>query len=179
MKTINFNIKSQYVKQTDSLERFPDGKGGFNEYPLHLVQKRMKEDFENFPDFTIITAPTGTGKSYAFPFPVLNSQKQAAFGGLRKGKRGLIVLPTNALIDELHENFTSTFKEIKIGKLTGKHITELQKDDLKKGTFHRFSKMLEISQENDLVITNPDIINYAMHGGYHYKRAIFFLLVKQ
>ena len=164
MKTIEFNIKPQYVKQTDALERFPDGKGGFKEYPLHLVQKRMKEDFESFPDFTIITAPTGTGKSYAFPFPVLNSQKQAAFGGLRKGKRGLVVLPTNALIDELHENFTNTFKEIKIGKLTGKHLNELQK----KG-FNRWTEILKISQENDLIITNPDIINYAMHGGYHQK----------
>ncbi|MCD4697570.1 MAG: type I-D CRISPR-associated helicase Cas3' [Bacteroidales bacterium] len=170
MKTIEFSIKPQYVKQTDTLGRFPDGKGGFNEYPLHLIQKRMKEDFEKFPDFTIITAPTGTGKSYAFPFPVLNSKNKGGFGGLRQGKRGLIVLPTNALIDELHEKFTDTFKEeINIDKLTGKHITELQKDDLKKGTFHRFTKMLEISQQNDLVITNPDIINYAMHGGYHQK----------
>lgn len=170
MKTINFHIKPQYVKQTDWLGKFPDGKGGFNELPLHLVQKRMKEDFEKFPDFTIITAPTGTGKSYAFPFPVLNSKNKSGFGGLRQGKRGLVVLPTNALIDELHENFTDTYKEeINIGKLTGKHITELQKDDLKKGTFHRFTKMLEIAQQNDLTITNPDIINYAMHGGYHHK----------
>jgi len=162
MKPIEFSIKSQYVKQTDSLGKFPDGKGGFNEYPLHLVQKRMKEDFEQFRDFTIITAPTGTGKSYAFPFPVLNSKNNGGFGGLRQGKRGLIVLPTNALIDELHENFTDTFKEIKIGKLTGKHLNELQK----KG-FDRWLKILKISHQNDLIITNPDIINYAMHGGYH------------
>jgi len=164
MKTIEFNIKPQYVKQTDSLGKFPDGKGGFNEHPLHLVQKRMKEDFENFSDFTIITAPTGTGKSYAFPFPVLNSKNNNAFSGLRNGKRGLIVLPTNALIDELHENFTDTFKEIEIGKLTGKHLNELQK----KG-FDRWTEIIKISQQNDLIITNPDIINYAMHGGYHQK----------
>ncbi len=167
MKNFCFNIKPQYVKQTKTKGKFPDGKGGYKEFPLHLVQKRMKEDFEKFTDFTIITAPTGTGKSYAFPFPVQNSKKQKHFGGLRDGKKALIVLPTNALIDELHENFTGTFKEIKIGKLTGKYITELQKNDVQKGTFTRFTKILEISQQNDLIITNPDIINYAMHGGYH------------
>lgn len=164
MKTIEFSIKPQYVKHTDTLGKFPDGKGGFCEHPLHLVQKRMKEDFEKFPDFTIITAPTGTGKSYAFPFPVLNSKNNNSFGGLRQRKRGLIVLPTNALINELHENFTDTFKEIKVGKLTGKHLNELQK----KG-FDRWIEILKISQQNDLIITNPDIINYAMHGGYHQK----------
>ena len=124
----------------------------------------LKEDFETFPDFTIITAPTGTGKSYAFPFPVLNSKSKDGFGGLREGKRGLIVLPTNALIDELHENFTNTFTEIEIGKITGKYLNELQK----KG-FARWTEIIKISQQNDLIITNPDIINYAMHGGYHQK----------
>lgn len=29
------------------------------------------------------------------------------------------------------------------------------------------SNMLKIATESDLVITNPDLINYAMHGGYH------------
>lgn len=163
MKQIQFNIKPQYVKQTDTYGKFPDGKGSYNEFPLHLVQKRIKEDFDNFPEFTVITAPTGTGKSYAFPFPVLNSQRKGGFGGLRKGKRGLIVLPTNALIDELHENFSNMYKnEISIGKITGNHLNELQK----KG-FDRWTGILEIAQSNDLIITNPDIVNYAMHGGYH------------
>lgn len=165
MKQINFSIKPQYVKQTNILGQFPDGKGNYNKYPLHLVQKRIKEDFDKFPEFTIITAPTGTGKSYAFPFPVLNSQKTGSFGGLRQGKRGLVVLPTNALIDELHENFSNMYKnQISIGKITGKHLNELQK----KG-FDRWHGILEIAHENDLLITNPDIINYAMHGGYHKK----------
>lgn len=162
MKQINFSIKPQFVKQTDTVGQFPDGKGNYNEFPLHLVQKQIKEDFDKFPYFTVITAPTGTGKSYAFPFPVLNSQQKGSFGGIRQGKRGLVVLPTNALIDELHENFSNMYRnEISIGKITGKHLNELQK----KG-FERWTGILEIAQSNDLLITNPDIINYAMHGGY-------------
>ena len=103
MDKIKVFIKPQYVKYTTVRERFPDGK----QHPLHLLQKRMKMDFNAFPEFVIITAPTGTGKSYAFPFPVLESKK-------RDGKyfniRGLVVLPTNALIDELTENFQQTYK---------------------------------------------------------------------
>src|SRR5690606_18430221 len=34
--------------------------------------------------------------------------------------------------------------------------------------FNRWLKVLELCKgDTDLVITNPDIINYAMHGGYH------------
>jgi CRISPR-associated endonuclease/helicase Cas3 len=159
MNTLSFSIKPQYVKQTETKGKFPDEKGGFNKYPLHLVQKKMKEDFDSLPEFTIITAPTGTGKSYAFPFPVQKSKTNKRFSS---SIRGLIVLPTNALIDELHENFTKTFPELKIGKITGKHLDELQKK-----RFDRWLEVINIAQENDLIITNPDIINYAMHGGYH------------
>ena len=162
MRQLKFSIKPQYVKQTDTLGQFPDGKGNFNEFPLHQVQKIIKEDFDKLPEFTIITAPTGTGKSYAFPFPILNSQQKGGFGGIRQGKRGLIVLPTNALIDELHDNFSIMYKnKINIGKITGKYLNELQK----KG-FERWTSIIEIAQKNDLIITNPDIINYGMHGGY-------------
>lgn len=161
MNTLSFSIKPQYVKQTDAKEKFPDGKGGYKEFPLHKVQKQLRDDFDNLPEFTIITAPTGMGKSYAFPFPVLRSKLKGGFGGVSNGIRGLIVLPTNALIDELHENFTKTFPELKIGKITGKHLNELEKKGI-----NRWFEVLEISKQNDLCITNPDIINYAMHGGY-------------
>ncbi len=163
MKHLNFSVKPQYVKLTKTLGQFPDGKGHYREYPLHFVQEQIKENFDDFKKFSIITAPTGTGKSYAFPLPVLKSKQTTGFGGLRGGKRGLIVLPTNALIDELHDNFTEMYKnQLAIGKITGKHLTYL----LKKG-YDRWREILNIAQDHDLVITNPDIINYAMHGGYH------------
>lgn len=159
MDKFTIKIKPQFVKLTDEKESFPNGLECF----LHEVQKRMKLDFEKFPEFTIITAPTGTGKSYAFPFPVINYKKNPK--PFDEGKiRGLIVLPTNALIDELTENFSKTYPFLVIKKITGKTLDEFAV----KG-FDRWLKVIELCKgDTDLVITNPDIINYAMHGGYHH-----------
>jgi CRISPR-associated endonuclease/helicase Cas3 len=157
--SFKISIKPQYVKHTEVKERFSDGE----EHYLHEVQKRMKLNFSDFPEMTIVTAPTGTGKSYAFPFPVLEAIKNRDFFQERENSiRGLIVLPTNALINELTENFRKTYPQLKINQLTG---AELNTYDVK--GFDRWEKALEICNNSDLVITNPDIINFAMHGGYH------------
>lgn len=166
MNTLTVQVKPQFVRLTELTERFPDGK----EHRLHEVQKRLKLDFDRLPEFTIVTAPTGTGKSYAFPFPVLESKKRGFSSlaeiddtGLRT--RGCIVLPTNALIDELTENFSKTYPNLRVNRLTG---AELDARNVK--GFNRWKTALNICRESDLVITNPDIINFAMHGGYHFYR---------
>lgn len=158
MDKFSITLKPQFVALTDETETFPNGKVGF----LHNFQKRMKLDFDGFKEFTIVTAPTGTGKSYAFPFPVINSKKNLKpFDENRI--RGLIVLPTNALIEELYENFSSTYPFLCIKRITGQTLDEFAV----KG-FDRWKKVNELCRgDTDLVITNPDIINYAMHGGYH------------
>lgn len=158
MDKFSIKIKPQYVALTNETETFPNGEVCF----LHEFQKRMKLDFDGFKEFTIVTAPTGTGKSYAFPFPVINAKKSSK--PFDEGRiRGLIVLPTNALIDELYENFSKTYPFLHIKKITGRTLDELTV----KG-FDRWIKVNELCKgETDLVITNPDIINYAMHGGYH------------
>jgi CRISPR-associated endonuclease/helicase Cas3 len=160
MDSFSIKINPQYVRLTDELEMI-DGK----ERRLHEVQKRIKLDFEQLPEFTIITAPTGTGKSYAFPFPVLNAKKQPADIDSEYEKvRGLIVLPTNALISELTASFRKTYEDqgLTVNQLTG---PELDKHQVK--GHDRWKKAIEIAVQSDLVITNPDLINYAMHGGYH------------
>ncbi|MEO1218722.1 MAG: type I-D CRISPR-associated helicase Cas3' [Bacteroidota bacterium] len=157
MDNFTVHIKPQFVKQTKEVEII-NGR----ECRLHEVQKRLKLGYKELPEFTIITAPTGTGKSYAFPFPVLNSIKDGNDIDAPDSIRGLIVLPTNALISELTENFKSTYPSLVINQLTG---AELNKYEVK--GFERWKKAIEIAENSDLVITNPDIINYAMHGGYH------------
>lgn len=158
MDRFSIRVRPQFVALTEEKETFPNGQVCF----LHNFQKRMKLDFRSFPEFSIITAPTGTGKSYAFPFPVINAKNNPAPFDVGK-VRGLIVLPTNALIDELCENFSRTYPFLNIKKITGKSLDEFAV----KG-FDRWAKVLELCKgDADLIITNPDIINYAMHGGYH------------
>lgn len=157
MDSFSLKINPQYVKQTSEKEVI-NGKECF----LHEVQKRMKLDFEQLPEFTIITAPTGTGKSYAFPFPVLNAKKKPKGIDDALNVRGLIVLPTNSLISELTENFKQTYCQLIINKITGPEL-----DKLGVKGYDRWEKVIEIALESDLVITNPDLINFAMHGGYH------------
>lgn len=159
MNTLTVHVKPQYVRLTDLTERFPDGA----EHRLHEVQRRLKMGFDELPEFSIITAPTGTGKSYAFPFPVLEAKRGSVF--FTGGVRGCIVLPTNALIDELAENFRQTYPNLRISRLTGVELDARQKRG-----FDRWKTALDICAESDLVITNPDIINFAMHGGYHFYR---------
>lgn len=156
MEYFSINIEPQYVKITPEKEVI----NGV-EFHLHEVQKRMKIDFKKLPEITFITAPTGTGKSYSFPFPVLKAKNNDDDFSSDK-VRGLIVLPTNALIDELDRNFKSSYPQLTINKITG---VELNKFEVK--GFKRWEKIIELADSSDLVITNPDIINYAMHGGYH------------
>lgn len=160
MNSLTVHILPQYVRATELTEIFPDGK----EHRLHEVQKKMKTHFGSLPEFTIITAPTGTGKSYAFPFPVLESK--ARHGGYDNTLRACIVLPTNALIDELTENFSKTYSSLTVQRLTGVELDTRQVTG-----FQRWETALAICKASDLVITNPDIINYAMHGGYHKLRS--------
>ncbi len=156
MDTFRIQIKPQFVPLTGEKEII-NGKECF----LHESQKRVKLDFVKLPEITIITAPTGTGKSYAFPFPVLNAKRENK--GIDSSEvRGLIVLPTNALIDELTTNFESTYPELVITKLTGPELDKSEKKGL-----DRWRYAIEIAKNSDLVITNPDILNFAMHGGYH------------
>ncbi|OJJ23388.1 type I-D CRISPR-associated helicase Cas3' [marine bacterium AO1-C] len=159
MRSFELSIRPQYVRQTNAEAVFGNGKKGY----LHEIQRVFKEEFDDLPTFTIITAPTGTGKSYAFPFPVLEAKQrpQKPFTADHDCV-GLVVLPTNALIEELAKNFRETYPQLKVEVINRARLNATGK----KG-FDRLKAILAIAGASDLVITNPDIINYTMHGGYH------------
>lgn len=159
MRSFELSIHPQYVRQTKAEAVFGNGKKGY----LHEIQRVFKEDFDDLPTFTIMTAPTGTGKSYAFPFPVLEAKQrpQKPFTADHDCV-GLVVLPTNALIEELAKNFRETYPQLKVEVINRARLNATGK----KG-FARLKAILAIASASDLVITNPDIINYTMHGGYH------------
>lgn len=158
MDSFEISIRPQHVRLT-AAEGWIRGE----KRRLHEVQRRLRDGFGQLPEFTLVTAPTGTGKSYAFPFPALHRRKDFYRQDEASG-RGLIVLPTNALIEELTHNFQKTYASqgLRVAQLTGKSLDEAEVRGYK-----RWQKALEICALNDLVITNPDIVNYAMQGGYH------------
>ncbi|PSJ72486.1 type I-D CRISPR-associated helicase Cas3' [Sphingobacteriales bacterium UPWRP_1] len=156
MNQFSVSIDAQYVALTPDTEMI-NGKLCY----LHKVQQTMKNHYHQMPQFVIITAPTGTGKSYAFPFPALHAKMNPKPFD-ENSVRGLIVLPTNALINELTQSFTQTYPQLNIKKLSSQELDATQT----KG-FNRWKEALHIASQSDLLITNPDILNFAMHGGYH------------
>ena len=66
MKVINFSVKPQYVKQTDTLEKFPDGKGIENRAsicPLIIIAK---------PETIAFTWNVGIGNSTGIGFGAIS-----------------------------------------------------------------------------------------------------------
>lgn len=123
---------------------------------LHETQTCFLE-YDSLDDVTIMVAPTGAGKTFAFALPVVRSKEQSRFPGLR----GCVIAPTNALIEELGQDLPQMFPEIQVKTLTG--------EDLDSFGVHgpsRWQKVLEIIRSADLVLTNPDLLNFVMYSGY-------------
>lgn len=145
--SVTISILPQYVETTDET---------YKGRRLHRIQKALLH-YEQLSPFTILTAPTGTGKSFAFPLPIVNYKQNDKWSDLRC----LIVSPTNALIEDMEREYKKNFPELKITKL---NRTELDKYNVK-GT-PRWDKLIDLITENEVIITNPDLLNFAMFGGY-------------
>lgn len=143
--TLSLKIKPQFIAYS-GIE--------YDGIRLHKIQE-IFYDFEKLPLISVITAPTGTGKSFAFPLPLVQHS------GLSKLK-GMIISPTNALIQNMKVDFQTTFPDIKTEILNAKRLDELGAN----GKYERWHAILKIIDETDLVITNPDLLNYALMGGY-------------
>jgi len=120
---------------------------------LHRFQEIFYSDIAELNNINFIVAPTGAGKTFSFSFPIIYAEDNGFF----IKPRGLIVVPTNALVIDIEKTLKNL--GIRTSVLTGSSLT-------KKGR-KRGEELIEITKNSEIVITNPDIINYLLHGGYH------------
>ncbi|PWJ43868.1 type I-D CRISPR-associated helicase Cas3' [Sediminitomix flava] len=157
MEQFQITIPPQYVQQVQQTALFKRPDSPEFEGRMHEIQRVMRDDFDKLPLITEVIAPTGTGKSYAFAFPTLKAKQER-----QVQRKALLVLPTNVLIDELYEAFSAMFTELKIVKATKETLDKMEA----KGSYKRWQAISEMAETADIMITNPDILNYAMLGGY-------------
>ena len=148
ISTLHVQIKPQLITYSET---------EYDGLKLHKIQE-IFYNFDKLPSVSIITAPTGAGKSFAFPLPLVRRT------GLSKLK-GMIISPTNALIQNMKSDFQATFPNIKTEIINSRRLDELEAT----GRYDRWNTILKIIDESDLIVTNPDLLNYAMMGGYFIK----------
>lgn len=120
-------------------------------YTLHKFQEVFYSDLSNLSTVTLVIAPTGAGKTFAFTLPILYAKNHSYIP-----PRGLVIAPTNALVEDMY----NSFKEIaKVEKITG--------SSLQKHGIERPKELLDRVKSANIVVTNPDIVNFVIHGGYH------------
>lgn len=147
-ESVSLKIQPQFVQLTDE---------EFNGHRLHRIQQALLH-YDDLPEATILTAPTGTGKSFAFPLPIIQHRKT---GSAFSKRRCVIVSPTNALIEDMEKQYHKNFPQLRISKLNRKHLDELNANGPA-----RWNALLNTLRENEIIITNPDLLNFAMFGGY-------------
>ena len=141
------------------LPQFVDtGDEQFEGRRLHKIQQVLL-NYDDLPEFTVITAPTGTGKSFAFPLPIIQHKIS---GSSFSKRRCIIVSPTNALIDDMEKEYAITFPTLQISKLNRKKL-----DDLNAKGPERWNALIQTITDNEVIITNPDLLNFALFGGYY------------
>ncbi len=144
---IDITIKERKIPYGNTKVRL-DGK----EYILHTFQEIFYSDFHNLPTVNVVIAPTGAGKTFAFILPIIYARKNDYLSL----PRGLVIAPTNALVDEMYNNFKEF---VKTEKITG---TTLERHGIE-----RPKELLAKVKSANIVVTNPDIVNFIIHGGYH------------
>src|SRR5437868_10514739 len=98
--SVSVTLLPQFVETTDTV---------FNNRRLHEIQRAFL-NYNELSQFTIITAPTGTGKSFAFPLPIIWHRQSDSFDTMRC----IIVSPTNALIEDMKKEYEKTFPKLRI-----------------------------------------------------------------
>ena len=113
-------------------------------------------DLSDLPSITVVIAPTGAGKTFAFALPIIYAKNHNSI----ILPRGLIVAPTNALVEDMYHGFKDV---VKVEKITG---SALQKHGIE-----RPKELLDKVKSANIIVTNPDIVNFVIHGGYHIEKS--------
>ncbi|ACX71877.1 CRISPR-associated helicase, Cyano-type [Methanocaldococcus vulcanius M7] len=149
MESLKFRVSKKCLPFGDKVI-----KQGFR---LHKFQEIFYSDVAELEkDVYFIVAPTGAGKTFSFAFPILYAKDN----NYLTSRRGLIVVPTNALAEDIEK----TLKEqgIKVETITGKTLTKKGKE--------RGEELIEKLKNCEIAVTNPDILNYMINSGYHLPR---------
>ena len=147
MTTITITIKERKIPFSDT-EVEIEGK----KCRLHTFQEVFYSDLSNLPPVIVVVAPTGAGKTFAFSLPIVYARDHNFYAL----PRGLVIAPTNALVEDMY----NTFKRIaKTEKITG--------STLQKHGIERPIELINKVKSANIIITNPDIVNFIIHGGYH------------
>ena len=125
-----------------------DGK----KYRLHKFQEKFYSNLSDLPTVTVVIAPTGAGKTFAFVLPILYAKNKK----YPASPRGLVIAPTNALVEDMYNSFK---KLVNAEKITGR--------TLKEHGSNRAKELINRLKSAEIVVTNPDIVNFVIHGGYH------------
>ena len=94
--SVSLKLLPQFVETMDEV---------FEGRRLHKIQQALLH-YDELPEFTVITAPTGTGKSFAFPLPIIQHRKT---GSSFSKRRCIIVSPTSALIEDMAKEYAKIF----------------------------------------------------------------------
>lgn len=145
-----FTISPQFIEYSDT---------EFNGLYLHKIQKEFL-NYSNFGNINIIIAPTGTGKTYSFALPIIKKHRENKLSSIKESRRGIVVSPTNALIDDMVDNLSRKFKDVSIEILNSIKLKERGPE--------RWKEILSILDNNELIIINPDLLNFIITGKYLY-----------
>lgn len=122
---------------------------------LHSFQASIMDVFDQKEEVLIVSAPTAAGKTYAFGLPTVAAPK-TAFGR----QKTMIVSPTNSLSGQIVNDLKKDWGE-EISAI------RLSASDIRARGVKKPGEIFQKIKENDIIVTNPDIISLLMSGFYY------------
>ena len=150
-----------YVFRPEFLE-FSDE--SFMDLKLHKFQTEIRDVTKSGEDCLFVNAPTGSGKTLAFSMPTFCN-----FIMIRRVKT-LIISPTNVLISQINEDINLNIKKYKeLNNVKTRVINS--KTINSRNLIQRGEEIRNSFTQNDILISNPDMISLLLSGFYQSSRS--------